>query len=177
MDDLHHDLTCLTPDNLRPMATPDIDFEHLAMPMVHPVTGETISSYKKLKNDPATAETWMTVFGKEFDGLAQGDNKTGQKGTNSIFVITHVEISLIPSDRVVTYAGIVVDHRPQKEDPNRIRTIEGRNLIKGCYLGEFTTRTVNLTTSKLHFNSVLSTQRAKYMCQDIKLFYLLAPLD
>jgi hypothetical protein len=80
MDDLHHDLTCFTPDNLQPTATPDIDFEHLAMPMVHPVTGETISSYKKLKNDPATAETWMTAFGKEFGGMAQGDNKTGQKG-------------------------------------------------------------------------------------------------
>jgi hypothetical protein len=82
MDDLHHDLTCFTPDNLWPMATPDIDFEHLAMPMVHPVTGETISSYKKLKNDLATAETWMIAFGKEFGGMAQGDNKTGQKGTN-----------------------------------------------------------------------------------------------
>jgi hypothetical protein len=31
-------------------------FEHFANPMVHPVTGETISSYKKLMNDLATAE-------------------------------------------------------------------------------------------------------------------------
>jgi len=31
-------------------------FEHFASPMVHPITGETISSYKKLMNDPATAE-------------------------------------------------------------------------------------------------------------------------
>jgi hypothetical protein len=72
MNDLHHNLTCFTLDNLRPTATPDIDFDYLAMPMVHPVTGETISSYKKLKNDPATAETWMTAFGKEFGGMAQG---------------------------------------------------------------------------------------------------------
>ena len=86
--------------------------------MVHPITGETISSYKKLKNNPATAETWMTAVGKEFGGMAQGDNKTGQKGTNSIFVMSHIEIALIPSDPVVTYAGIVVDHRLQKEDPN-----------------------------------------------------------
>ena len=62
--------------------------------------------------------------------MAQGDNKTGQKGTNSTFVMTHMEIALIPSDRVVTYAGIVVDHRPQKEDPNRIRMLAGGNLIK-----------------------------------------------
>ena len=64
MDDFHHNLTCFTPDKLLTTSTPDIDFEHLAMPMVHPVTGETISSYKKLKNDSATAETWMTAFGK-----------------------------------------------------------------------------------------------------------------
>ena len=144
--------------------TPDIDFEHLAMPMVHPVTGETISSYKKLKNDPATAETWMTAFGKEFDGMAQGNNKTGKKGTNLIFVMNHIKITLIPGDRVFTYAGIVVDHRPQKEDPNHIRMVAGKNLIKGCYPRELTTRTANLITSKLHWNSVLSTQRAKYMC-------------
>ena len=101
----------------------------------------------------------MTAFGKEFGGMAQGDNKTGQKGTNSIFVMNHIEIVLIPGDRVVTFAGIVVDHRPQKEDPNRIRMVAGGNLIKGCYLGELPTRTANLTMPKLHWNSVLSTQR------------------
>ena len=55
--------------------------------------------------------------------------------------------------------------------------VAGSNLIKGCYLGELTTRVADLTTSKLHWNSVLSTQQAKYMCLDINNFYLLAPLD
>ena len=63
--------------------------------------------------------------------MAQGDNKTEQEGMNSIFVMTHMEIALIPSDRVVTYARIVADHRPQKEDPNRIKMVAGGNLIKG----------------------------------------------
>ncbi len=40
-------------------------------------------------NDPATAETWQTVFGKDFGGMTQGDNKTGQKGMNAMFVMTH----------------------------------------------------------------------------------------
>ena len=92
----------------------------------------------------------MTAFGKEFGGMAQGDNKTGQKGTNSIFVMSHTEITLIPGDRVVSYAGIVVDHRPQKEYPNHIRMVAGGNLIKGCCPGELTTRTADLTKSKLH---------------------------
>ena len=52
-------------------------FEHFVSPMVHPDTGKTISSYKKLMNNPATAEVWQTAFGKDFGGMAQGDNKTG----------------------------------------------------------------------------------------------------
>ena len=68
------------------------------MPMVHPTTGETISSYKKLMNDPMTMGIWQKAFGKEFGGMAQGDNKTGQNGTNAIFVMTHAEILLIPAD-------------------------------------------------------------------------------
>jgi hypothetical protein len=72
------------------------NFQQVAMPMVHTTTGETISSYKQLMHDPDTAETWQTAFGKDFGGTAQGDQKTGQKGTNSIFVMTHDEIKLIP---------------------------------------------------------------------------------
>jgi hypothetical protein len=70
---------------------------------------------------------------------------------------------------------VVVDHRPQKADPNRIRITAGGNLIN--YPGELTTRTADITTSKLHWNSVLSTPNAKYMCLDIKKIYLLAPID
>ncbi len=54
-------------------------------------------------------EIWQTAFGKDFGGMAQGDNKTGQHGTNSIFVMTHAEILLIPADRTITYARVVVD--------------------------------------------------------------------
>jgi hypothetical protein len=43
--------------------------------MVHPTMGKTISSYKKLMNDPATAEIWQTAFGKDFGGMVQGCNK------------------------------------------------------------------------------------------------------
>ena len=68
-------------------------FEHYANPMVHPMTRETILSYKKLMNDPATAEVWQTAFGKDFGGMAQGDNKTGQKRTDAMFVMTHDNIT------------------------------------------------------------------------------------
>jgi hypothetical protein len=62
--------------------------------MVHPVIGATITSYKKLMHDPAMAKGWQTAFGRDFGGIAQGDNKTGQKGTNAMFVMTHDKIAL-----------------------------------------------------------------------------------
>jgi hypothetical protein len=145
------------------------------MPMVHPATGETISSYKRLMHDPDTSEIWQTVFGKDFGGMAQGDSKTGQKGTNSIFAMTHDEIRTIPKNQTVTYARAVVDFCPQKADPHRIHITAGGNLIN--YPGELLTRTADLTTSKLMWNSVLSTAGTKYMCLNIKNFYLTAPLD
>ena len=70
------------------------NFAHFASPMIHPTTGEAISSYKRLMNDAETAEVWQTAFGKDFGGMAQGDDKTGQKGTNSVFVMTHKEIDI-----------------------------------------------------------------------------------
>jgi hypothetical protein len=90
-----------TPNKLKPKHQ-GLDLEQVAMPMVHPTTGETISSYKKLMHNPATSEIWQTAFGKDFRGMAQGNNKTGQKGTNSIFVMTHAEIPQIPKNQTVT---------------------------------------------------------------------------
>jgi hypothetical protein len=112
---------------------------------------------------------------KGFGGIAQGGNKTGQKDTNAIFVMTHAEILLIPADRTITYARVVVNFGPQKADPHCICITAGGNLIN--YPGELTTQTANLTTSKLMWNSGLSTKGTKYMCLKIKHFYLTAPLD
>jgi hypothetical protein len=106
-------------------------FEHFANPMVHPVTGETISSYKKLMNNPATAEVWQTAFGKDFGGMAQGDNKTGQKGTNEMFVMTHNKIKhTMVEEEFFTYMNPVVNFCTQKEDPHQIWITAGGNLIK-----------------------------------------------
>ena len=65
--------------------------------MVHPIMGETISSYKKLMHDPATAEIWQTAFGKDFGRMTQGDNKTGQKqkGMNAMFIMNHGKIRTV----------------------------------------------------------------------------------
>jgi hypothetical protein len=44
----------------------------------------------------------------------------------------------------------------------------GGNLIK--YKSSPSVQMANLDTAKLHWNSVISTKRAKYMCLDIKYF-------
>ena len=124
------------------------NYAHFASPMVHPKMGETIISYKRLMNDPDTAEIWQMAFGKDFGGMAQGDDKTGQAGTNSVFVVTHGEINIaMKVGHKWTYVRAVVDYRPQKEDPNRIRIAVEGNLIK--YKGDTSMRTTDLTTSKL----------------------------
>ncbi len=106
-----------------------LDLQQIMIPMVHPTTGETITSYKQLMHNPDTAESWQTPFGKDFDGMARGNNKMGQNGTNSIFVMTHDEIPLIPWGQTATYARVVINYRPQKANPHPIWITVGGNLI------------------------------------------------
>ena len=85
------------------------------------------------------------------------------------------EIQNIPKDQVCTHAQTVVDYRPQKKDKNRVRVTAGGNLIE--HPGELTTRTADMTTSKLMWNSTISTHNVRYMCADVANFYLATPLD
>ncbi len=55
-----------------------------------------------------------------------------------------------------TYMRVVVDYRPQNDNPNQICIAVGGNLI--LYKGDTSTRMADLTTSKLLWNSVLSHQ-------------------
>jgi hypothetical protein len=117
--------------------------------------------------DPATAEIWQTAFGKDFVGMAQGTNKTGQKGTKAMFVMTHEEIQhVLRAGKKITYANPMVDHPPLKEVANRIQITAGGNLID--YDEEMLVPTADLVTAKLHWKSVVSTALAKYMCINMK---------
>ena len=114
------------------------NYTHFASLMVHPVTGKTISSYKWLMNNPATAKFWQVAFGKDFGRMAQGNEKTCQKGRKSMFVMNHAEIIKAYAEKQnFTYAKIVVGFWPQKEDPNQIRITDGGNLIQ--YKGNIST--------------------------------------
>ncbi len=69
-----------TPQKLvTPKYTESTNYAQFVVPMIHPTTGEIISSYKRLMHNPATVEVWQTAFGKDFGGMAQGDKKPGRK--------------------------------------------------------------------------------------------------
>jgi hypothetical protein len=82
---------------------PIIDIEEHSFGVVHPITKQTITQYKKLHYDPHLEDLWVPAFSKEFYCLVQG--KPGvTKATNTIFFLSHNEIQHIPSNRMVTYA-------------------------------------------------------------------------
>eukprot|EP00804_Cyclotella_cryptica_P014207 CCRYP_005619-RA/>CCRYP_005619-RA protein AED:0.39 eAED:0.38 QI:0/0/0/1/0/0/2/0/308 len=134
---------------------------------------ETITKYKKLANDPILQTVWTKAMCKELGRLALGCDRS--KGTDTIFFMSHDEIKQIPRNRTITYARIVVDYRPQKDDPNRVRITVGRNLKN--YPGELTTRTADLITAKILWNSTISTPGARFACANIENMYLQTPMD
>jgi hypothetical protein len=147
--------------------------EHYANAVIDPDTCRALS-YEDLVKNPKTRDLWSKAMTKELARLAQGLDGL-KEGTNTVFYMTHAKIKNIPKDRTVTYARTVVDFRPQKTDPNRVRITVGGNLI--TYPGEVTTRTADMVTSKILWNSVVSTPGAKYCCANVKNVYLETPMD
>ena len=82
----------------------------------------------------------------------------------------------MPSDRWkdVTYGKIVVNYRPEKEYPYRVRlTVDGDRLT--CPW-DCSTPTVDMVTVKLILNSIVSTPGENFMSIDIKNFYINTPM-
>ena len=160
----HH--TCFFPKRLIPKQTEDnkpCDITDVCNGVVHPVTGEAITKYKTLAKDAVMKPVWKESMCTELGRLSQGYRST--KGTDTIQFMDHEMIKNIPSDRTVTYTRIVVDFKPQKADPNRVRITAGGNLI--IHPKKLTTRTADLITTKIVWNSVLIAPGARYMCIDI----------
>ena len=116
-------------------------------------------------------DKWKKPMCVELGRLAQGYKDV--PGTNTINFMIHEKIRNIPSDRTATYARIVVDYWAHKADSNRVRITARDNLIEYC--GELTACTADLTTTKVMWNSVISTRNAQYMCANVKNVYLCTP--
>ena len=68
------------------------------------------------------------------------------------------------------YGRLVVNYRPEKTDAYRTRlTVVGDRVN---HPGDYGTPTVELTTVKLLFNSIVSTLNAKFITMDRNDFYL-----
>ena len=135
-------------------------------------TGELLE-YRHLIKNPKYKKDWGYSFGNEIGRLAQGmPGRT--KGTNTLYFIHKHEI---PSNRWrdVANGRIVCDVRPQKAEKNRTRlTADGSRINIDLDCG---TPTASLLTVKLLLNSVISTPGAKFMCLDLKDFYLNTPME
>jgi hypothetical protein len=95
----------------------NINIEEVCNGVVHPITKQMITKYTKLMDDPALIGLWVPAMSKELHCLAQG--KEGVPvGINTIFYLTHDEIRHVPEDCTIMYARIVIDHCPQKDNPN-----------------------------------------------------------
>ncbi len=93
-----------------------------------------------------------------------------------MFVMMHDKIChVLATGQKITYINLVINYRPQKKDPHRIRITAGGTLI--TYLLSPSARIADLDMAKLHWNSVMSTKGAKYMCLDVKKIYLSAILE
>jgi hypothetical protein len=63
-------LMCNKRKRLNLAFTPTLLYYHPWLSMLHCTTGETISSYKKLRNESATSKVWHAALGKDFGGMA-----------------------------------------------------------------------------------------------------------
>jgi hypothetical protein len=125
-------------------------------------------------HNPVLSPLWVPAMSKELHRLVQGQVGT-TVGTNTIFFLSPDEIRRIPKDRTVTYMCIVIDHWPQKDDPNHVSITIGSNSINYPY--ELTTQTADMVSSNILWNSIISMPNAKFDGADIKNMYLKTPLD
>ena len=75
----------------------------------------------------------------------------------------------------MTYARIVCNVRPQKEETNQTRLTMGGDNINTPM--DCRTPTSNLLTVKILLNSIISTPDAKFLGLDLKDFYLNTPME
>lgn len=135
---------------------------------INPDTGK-IAEYRELSHSSDGA-IWQNSNCEEIGRLAQGYGAI--KGTNTIHFIRR---SAIPRGRKAAYLRVVSAFRPEKANPHRVRWTVGGDQVN--YPFEVSTKTADLTTAKLLFNSVLSTPEARFFGIDLKDFYLGTPMD
>ena len=129
--------------------------------MFHTTTRQRKSLNSLLHGPHST--TWNDAVTNELGRLAQGIYNT--KGNN---VIAFIIKSNVPSDRIVTYANMVCDYIPHKEENYRVRLTVGGNLLP--YSDDDSSPAAFLLETKLLLNSTISdtSKGARFITLDIK---------
>ena len=115
--------------------------------------------------NPIIRKRWEQAGINEFARLAQGHNDV--KGMD---VVTFIARHELPSNKKATYARYVVDFRPEKDEPWRLRITCGGDRLD--YYGDTTTHSASMETIKCQLNSIVSTLNAKCATGDISNMYL-----
>ena len=147
---------------------------HIAALTTTPVQKQKAGSIHKLLKGP-DATTWERSLANEFGRLLPhgvGNTRPPHErvqGTSTIFPIRRADM---PQNRTATYANFVCDIRPQKKETHRVRCTAGGNLLD--YPDDPSSPAVSVLDAKIHINSTISDAHkgARYMCVDIKNFYL-----
>ena len=131
-------------------------------------TKETIDSLLKGPHK----SIWEQSLSNEWGRLAQSNN-SGVKGTDTIEFIIRKEV---PPDKKVTYATMVCDYKPLKDEKHRVRITVGGDRLP-CYQ-DAGSPAADLLETKILLNSVISDARtgARFMCLDVKDHFLATPM-
>ena len=159
---VHFDLLDWFTDNFEP----DLQ-QHQANKAINVDTG-ALAEYPELLNSSEGKE-WDHANCLEFGRLVRGYKPYSNSGMEAM---TFIPYSEIPYDRRkdVTYFRLVTADRPFKAETKRCRGTVGGDKIN--YPFEVNSKTAELPTVKMLFNSVVSTPGAKFMGMDIKDFFL-----
>ena len=107
----------------------------------------------------------------------------GQISTKNIHNVSYTDtiefipFTDVPSNRDVTYARFVCDHRPLKAEPWRVRVVVGGDRLS--YHEDPRSPAASLLETKILLNSIISDAKrgARFMSLDLKDCFLATPMN
>ena len=116
---------------------------------------------------------WAQSLSNEWGRLAQG-NDNNVMGTDTIEFIHQHEV---PAQQDIAYATFVLDYRPLKSEPYRIRITVGGDRL--TYNADAGSPAANMLETKILINSTISdaSRGARFMSADLKDFFLATPME
>lgn len=135
-----------------------------AFKAINPDTGE-VNVYSKLAKS-SDGQLWIMAMCNKIGRLFQGYFPTTEKQIQGTNTCKFIKVSDLPAGKKTTYVRIVTADRPMKEEQRRVRmTVRGDQVD---YPGDCATKGADLITAKCLFNSVISTDGAKFILRTAK---------